>query len=530
MGLMMPAPASPEARARALGPRPTQQGVDHPELLDHLARLSAAMQRLDEAAEAARRLSPTARLGGPRTAPARRDPGARSTIPQGVVDALREALWIATRRPRDAPFDAAALSQAAGAQPAPARPAGRGRRRPLEGAAVASRRPTAGELADPEAQLAAEPRLSAAGSDPRTPPTALARSGSYRRREPARCPSRAPTSARRPVPRATAKRAGATTARRHARTFHHGRRLARPAAARPTRLADPDDPKVTAHRRARGRPDRGPRPARRPGLRRWSSSTRSGRRERYVTMIGRDDAKNYRACGSRHYRHGRRPQAGAGPRATSAIPIRRGRPRPADRRARRRGPLPVLPRDPLSRLPRSRRRTAGPSPGGRRPGHRLRAVPRARRQPSRGDQARDFKDRRARRTRDRQCRRHPGRDRSTPSAPTATSSGSPSRSNGRPTTRDTSAHPGVTLTVSRCYTESDGGMSCMTCHDPHREAEHSVGLLRGEMPGLPLRRRRDAEQAVAEPARHGPSARSTRPRTASTATCPRSRCPPCTRP
>jgi hypothetical protein len=27
----------------------------------------------------------------------------------------------------------------------------------------------------------------------------------------------------------------------------------------------------------------------------------------------------------------------------------------------------------------------------------------------------------------------------------------------------------VTLTFSRCYTESHGGMSCLTCHDPHRD-------------------------------------------------------------
>jgi hypothetical protein len=30
---------------------------------------------------------------------------------------------------------------------------------------------------------------------------------------------------------------------------------------------------------------------------------------------------------------------------------------------------------------------------------------------------------------------------------------------------------GFTLTLSRCYTESDGGMSCLTCHDPHRHAQ-----------------------------------------------------------
>lgn len=28
-----------------------------------------------------------------------------------------------------------------------------------------------------------------------------------------------------------------------------------------------------------------------------------------------------------------------------------------------------------------------------------------------------------------------------------------------------------TLTWSRCYKESDGGLSCLTCHDPHRDAE-----------------------------------------------------------
>src|SRR5207249_4108620 len=27
-----------------------------------------------------------------------------------------------------------------------------------------------------------------------------------------------------------------------------------------------------------------------------------------------------------------------------------------------------------------------------------------------------------------------------------------------------------TMTRSRCYTESGGGLSCITCHDPHRDA------------------------------------------------------------
>jgi hypothetical protein len=29
--------------------------------------------------------------------------------------------------------------------------------------------------------------------------------------------------------------------------------------------------------------------------------------------------------------------------------------------------------------------------------------------------------------------------------------------------------PGITLTFSRCYTESDGALSCLTCHDAHRD-------------------------------------------------------------
>jgi len=36
--------------------------------------------------------------------------------------------------------------------------------------------------------------------------------------------------------------------------------------------------------------------------------------------------------------------------------------------------------------------------------------------------------------------------------------------------------PGVTMTFSRCYTESQGGMSCLTCHDPHRDSERSASF------------------------------------------------------
>jgi tetratricopeptide (TPR) repeat protein len=34
--------------------------------------------------------------------------------------------------------------------------------------------------------------------------------------------------------------------------------------------------------------------------------------------------------------------------------------------------------------------------------------------------------------------------------------------------------PAVTLTFSRCYKESGGALSCLTCHDPHRDDDHVV--------------------------------------------------------
>jgi hypothetical protein len=36
--------------------------------------------------------------------------------------------------------------------------------------------------------------------------------------------------------------------------------------------------------------------------------------------------------------------------------------------------------------------------------------------------------------------------------------------------------PGMTLTFSRCYTESRGGLSCLTCHDPHRDSQHATSF------------------------------------------------------
>ncbi len=36
--------------------------------------------------------------------------------------------------------------------------------------------------------------------------------------------------------------------------------------------------------------------------------------------------------------------------------------------------------------------------------------------------------------------------------------------------------PGITMTFSRCYTESSGELSCLTCHDAHRDSERSASF------------------------------------------------------
>ena len=46
--------------------------------------------------------------------------------------------------------------------------------------------------------------------------------------------------------------------------------------------------------------------------------------------------------------------------------------------------------------------------------------------------------------------------------------------NAAPDDPDYVRSPGLTLTFSRCYTESDGELSCLTCHDPHRDDEEPV--------------------------------------------------------
>jgi tetratricopeptide (TPR) repeat protein len=44
----------------------------------------------------------------------------------------------------------------------------------------------------------------------------------------------------------------------------------------------------------------------------------------------------------------------------------------------------------------------------------------------------------------------------------------------KPTDPDAPRFQGTTLTWSRCYQESSGGLSCVTCHDPHHDADTSA--------------------------------------------------------
>jgi hypothetical protein len=85
--------------------------------------------------------------------------------------------------------------------------------------------------------------------------------------------------------------------------------------------------------------------------------------------------------------------------------------------------------------------------------------------------------------------------------------------------------PGVTFAFSRCYTESGGTVSCMTCHDPHREAEHSATFYEAKCLAC-----HSARSPRTRPKSGGKACPVDPERTASPATCPRSRCPPSTPP
>ena len=258
-------------------------GPDNPELLDNLARLLARLQRVDEAAAAAERLtlqpSWEARgfllLGEIRV---------QLDDRQGTVDALGRGLELdpgakGALHPPSYFRKLLARSLLALGRPAEARQA-------LEAIRASN---GIGGL-DPEAEWLKsrawlqEGKLSEAAA-------ALALAGSYRAENPS-IPEPSPFAGEASCVSCHREESRSHEKSRHARTFHHDRGLlALPIPDRP--LTDPDDPKVThAFRRDNER---------------VKVETRAGDKvyqlivdyafgvsDRYVTMIGRDDERSYR--------------------------------------------------------------------------------------------------------------------------------------------------------------------------------------------------------------------------------------------
>jgi tetratricopeptide (TPR) repeat protein len=437
--------------ALAVWDKAARQGDDNPELLDNVAKVSAALKRLDEAAEAARRLS--------------KKPGwearglmllgeilAKLDDPKGSADALREAF---KRDPggKDDPFPlpqsrkrfARSLLQLG--QPAEATQA-------LE--AIRAKGGWGGAL-DPESEwLLSRARLQEGNLKEAS--SALERAGPYRADNLV-------------VPEPSPYVGGATCVAchreesrnheksRHARTFHHGRRLLDlPFPDRP--LADPDDPKVTHNfRRDQDR---------------ITVDTRAGDKvyqviveyafgisDQYVTMIGRDEERNYRALrlSSYHTAEGVAwGQTSGDVPDTNSVDNIRGEPIHV-----RDGVVRCLYchvtfyrdfRDPPPELGRSAaaadaaigcERCHGPG------GNHVKAI--------KGN----FKD---------SAIMNAGTGGASAIGTLCADChivGAPEEIKSAPEDPRYVRSPGITLTFSRCFSESEGGLSCLTCHDAHRD-------------------------------------------------------------
>ncbi|MFI5457235.1 MAG: tetratricopeptide repeat protein [Isosphaerales bacterium] len=448
-GLALVRALKPES-ALELWEKAVEDGPDHPELLDHLTRLSIRMQRLDEAAAAARRL---ARQAGWQ---------ARGSLllgeiqgllenPKGAALALREA-FEHDPGARGAPFAAAhyqrllARSLLQLGRPAEARG-------PLESVFAS----TGASRVDPEANWLLSRALLQEGKFADAS-AALARAGSYRSLHPltaepspyvgaARCAECHPEINRNHL------------RSRHSQTFHHGPELLElPFPDHP--LADPDDPKVThAFSRDQGRIE----VKTQAGDHVYNTVVEYafGIRGRYITMVGRDDERKYRALRLSSYQSA----AGASWGRTA------GDVSDPNHGENIRG-APIQVRDGVvrclychvtqSREFRDPRPEAGVGPeaadsgiGCERchgPGANHLAAIKA-----------DFPE---------TAIVNVGAE----SAATITAQcadchivSPPSQISRAPDDPHFVRSPGMTLTFSRCYSESDGGMSCLTCHDPHRD-------------------------------------------------------------
>jgi tetratricopeptide (TPR) repeat protein len=427
-----------------------REGDDDPELLDNLARLSARLQRLDGAADAARRLS--------------RKPSweARGLLllgeilallddPKGSALALRAAL---ERDPtaRGAIFPLAhyrkrlARSFLQLARPAEAREALHALGGPNEG--------TPG--LDPEAQWLLsrawlqEGNLKEAG-------VALTLAGSYRTENPL-VPEPSPYSGAASCASCHRELSRKHDKSRHARTFHHAKGLLDlPFPDRP--LVDPDDPKVTHNFK---REDGKIKVETKGGDKIYELIVEYafGTRDQYVTMIGRDDERAYRALRLSSYHAadgvawGR--TAGDVPDSNSSENMRGEPIRVRDGVVRCLYCHVTFYRDfrdppPESESPAAADRAIGcercHGPGG----NHLKAIKGS--FPESAIMNAGMGGAQAIGTLCADCHivGAPGEISKAPDDPRFVRS------------------PGLTLTFSRCFTESDGAMSCLTCHDAHRD-------------------------------------------------------------
>ena len=427
-------------------------GPDHPEMLDHLTRLSAGMRRLDEAALAARKLA--------------RQPGweARGLLllgevqallanPKGAVDAIRQGLSLDPNA-KGLPFGPdhyrklLARSSLEIGQPDQAIEA-------LQtGPGKADSR-----LTDPESDWLLSRAFLQCGRAADAS-AALKRSGTFRDDNPlvpepglyvgaSQCASCHPKEAR------------SHDRSRHSRTFHRGRGLLElPFPDHP--LADPDHPEVThTFKRDQDRIEVETRA--RDRVFETVIEYAFGVRERYVTMIGRDAENNYRALRLSSYHTGDAVgwgrTAGDVPASDSLenvrgeqVPVRDGVVRCVYCHVTNfrdfRDPPPEIGISPAAAdAGIGCERCHGPG------GNHLAAI------------------------------KASFPDRAIVNTGTASSSaivaqcadchtvGNSSDIKRAPDNPDFVRSAGLTLTFSRCYTESGGGLSCLTCHDPHRDDE-----------------------------------------------------------
>jgi tetratricopeptide (TPR) repeat protein len=429
---------------------------DYPELLDSLAQLSFRLQHLDQSAEAARRLA---------TQPGWEARGllllgavqAQLENPKGAVDAIQKSFELDPTA-KGAPVEVAhyqkLLARGLLELGRPAEAEG-----PLQSVLAASGRTDVD--GDREAQwllsraYLQEGRIADASS-------ALKRAGKYRAENPLMPePSPYVGSARCAPCHRDEERAYEPT--RHNRTFHRGADLVKlPLPDRP--LPDPDDPKVS-HTFAREGDKIHART--KAGDRVFNTVVEYafGTPERYITMIGRDDQHDVRALRLSYYHTAEGSGWGRTFGSPDDVELVRGQ--------------AIVVRDGVNRclychVTQSRAfRDPPPEPG---------AGPEAA-DPGIG------------------CERCHGpganhiaamkvdfADRATVNAGSATAAvintqcaqchvvGSRAEIEKEPDNAMYVRSSGATLPFSRCYTESDGGMSCLTCHNPHRDAEKSAAF------------------------------------------------------